>query len=122
MKITKETLRQVIREEIENYYRLLEVPPDGRPTDDEKAIKKAYRKKALENHPDRGGDQEKMKSINVAGQTLLQPNKKQQYENKEQQQENKKQLSVLDKTPKPSLFQKPTRAEAVPKPNFAKNC
>merc|ERR1712078_458672 len=39
--------------------------------------------------------------------------KKQQYEWKKQQHEWKKQLSLLDKTPKPSLFKKPTRA-AVP--------
>ena len=80
MKITKTRLKQLIKEEIENYYRTLDVPPDGKPTDDEKVIKKAYRKKALENHPDRGGDQEKMKSVNVAGQTLLDKSKKQKYD------------------------------------------
>ncbi len=82
MKITKTRLKQIIKEEIGNYYLTLEVPPDGRPTDDAAAIKKAYRKKAIENHPDRGGDQEKMKSVNVAGQTLLDKEKKKQYDAK----------------------------------------
>ena len=39
------------------------------PTDPE--VRRAYRNKARENHPDRGGDQETMKSINNARDILL---------------------------------------------------
>ena len=35
------------------------------------AIKKAYRKAALQNHPDKGGNQEQMKKINIAYKRLL---------------------------------------------------
>lgn len=43
-------------------------------------IKKAYRKKALEHHPDRGGDQEEFKKINEAYQVLSDPQKRSQYD------------------------------------------
>lgn len=43
--------------------------PEGPVTTDE--ISKAYKTLALENHPDRGGDSEKMVDINVARDTLL---------------------------------------------------
>jgi len=71
-----------------NYRR--SAPPPGKAPMDKKAareilgitksnptraeITRAYRKKAIENHPDRGGDQETMKSINNARDILL-PNK-----------------------------------------------
>lgn len=38
---------------------------------DPDALKSAYRKAALKNHPDRGGDPEAMKKVNVAYDTLL---------------------------------------------------
>ena len=44
-------------------------------------IKRAYRKKAMEHHPDRtGGDDSKFKEINEAYQTLSDPQKKQMYD------------------------------------------
>ena len=79
MKITKQQLRKIIKEEVRNYYSDLEVNR-GQPTSDLAAIKKSYRKQALKNHPDRGGDEEKMKAVNAAGQTLLNPEKKKKYD------------------------------------------
>jgi len=52
---------------IEDARMLLSVPN----TATEDAIQKAWQQKALENHPDRGGDTEKMKAINVARDVLL---------------------------------------------------
>ncbi len=43
---------------------ILGFPPQSSPTADE--ITKAYRRKAIENHPDRGGSHEKMVEVNVA--------------------------------------------------------
>lgn len=47
---------------------ILGFPPTANPSKSE--IEREYRKKALENHPDRGGDIEKMKAINVARDVL----------------------------------------------------
>lgn len=45
-------------------------------------IKKAFRKLAMENHPDRtGGDDSKFKKINEAYDTLKDPRKRQEYDN-----------------------------------------
>jgi curved DNA-binding protein len=44
-------------------------------------IKKAYRKLAMQHHPDRGGDQNKFKEIQNAYDTLSDPEKKSQYDN-----------------------------------------
>ena len=43
-------------------------------------IKKAYRKKAKANHPDKKGDEEKMQSINKAYAVLKNPFKKERYD------------------------------------------
>lgn len=43
---------------------ILGFPPSAAPSPDE--ISKAYKRKAIENHPDRGGDPKKMVDINVA--------------------------------------------------------
>ncbi len=47
---------------------ILGFPPSTTPSADE--INKAYKRKALENHPDRGGDPKKMVDINVAKDVL----------------------------------------------------
>lgn len=59
-----------------DYYDILGVPK----TSSAEEIKKAYRKKALEHHPDRGGDQEEFKKINEAYQILSDPQKRSQYD------------------------------------------
>ena len=43
-------------------------------------IKKAYRKKAHQHHPDKGGDSDKFKEINEAYQVLGDPQKRAQYD------------------------------------------
>ena len=86
MKVTKQQLKQLIKEALENYYNTLEVNRDkpagigGQPTSDLKAIKKAYRAVAMKHHPDRGGDPEKMKKVNIAKDTLLTPDNKKKYD------------------------------------------
>ncbi|PWN37042.1 TPR-like protein [Meira miltonrushii] len=52
-----------------DYYKVLGVPKNV----DEKALKKAYRAKARENHPDKGGSPEKMAEINEAFDVLKDP-------------------------------------------------
>ncbi len=53
----------------EKYYKLLGVTKSS--TQDE--IKKAFRKKALKEHPDKGGDPELFKDITVAYEALSNP-------------------------------------------------
>lgn len=61
-----------------NYYKVLGVSQTA--TDAE--IKKAFRKLAMENHPDRtGGDDTKFKQINEAYDTLKDPQKRAEYDN-----------------------------------------
>lgn len=59
-----------------DYYNILGV--DKNASQDE--IKAAFRKKAHEHHPDKGGDAEKFKEINEANQVLGNPEKRQQYD------------------------------------------
>lgn len=59
-----------------DYYEVLGVSKDASPDD----IKKAFRKKAVELHPDRGGDEAKFKEINEAYEVLKDPQKKQAYD------------------------------------------
>ena len=60
----------------ENYYDILGVNEDATQED----IKKAYRKLAKENHPDKGGDEELFKKISVAYETIGDENKRNQYD------------------------------------------
>jgi len=41
---------------MEEHYHVLQIPPDA----DDKAIKKAFRRMSLLNHPDKGGSDEAM--------------------------------------------------------------
>jgi len=60
-----------------NYYETLGISKSA--SQDE--IKKAYRKLAMQHHPDRGGgDGDKFKEINEAYQVLSDPQKRQQYD------------------------------------------
>ncbi len=59
-----------------DYYDILGVSKNA-PVEE---IKRAYRKLALEHHPDRGGDQEKFKEINEAYQVLSDPQKRAQFD------------------------------------------
>jgi molecular chaperone DnaJ len=60
----------------ETYYSILGV--DENATQDQ--IKKAYRKLAVEHHPDKGGNEELFKNISVAYDTLGDENKRKQYD------------------------------------------
>lgn len=71
-----------------DFYQLLNIPRSA--TDEE--IKKAYRKKALLSHPDKGGSSEEFKHINIAYETLSDPKKKYIYDNPPQQSFN----NILD--------------------------
>ncbi|MFX0095143.1 MAG: molecular chaperone DnaJ [Candidatus Hodarchaeota archaeon] len=68
-------------EQKRDYYEILGVPKDA----DEKTIKSAYRKLALQWHPDRNPDnkeeaEEKFKEIQTAYEVLSDPNKRQLYD------------------------------------------
>lgn len=64
--------------EVDNnrYYELLGV--DKKASDDE--IKKSYRKLAMKNHPDRGGDKEKFQELQQAYEVLMDKEKRQTYD------------------------------------------
>lgn len=59
-----------------DYYEVLGVSKDA--SADE--IKKAFRRAAVEHHPDRGGDEAKFKEVNEAYEVLKDPAKKQRYD------------------------------------------
>jgi DnaJ-class molecular chaperone len=59
-----------------DYYDVLGVAKDASEDD----IKKAYRKLAMEHHPDRGGDEELFKEAKEAYETLSDPKKRSQYD------------------------------------------
>jgi molecular chaperone DnaJ len=61
----------------DNFYNILGV--NEKATQDE--IKKAYRKKAVEHHPDKGGSEEEFKKISEAYDTLGDEQKRNQYDN-----------------------------------------
>ncbi|OQS04698.1 hypothetical protein THRCLA_03085 [Thraustotheca clavata] len=58
------------------FYNVLGVSKDASAAD----IKKAFRKLALKNHPDKGGDPELFKDITVAYETLSDPEKRELYD------------------------------------------
>ncbi|CAG7852732.1 SubName: Full=Related to interferon-induced double-stranded RNA-activated protein kinase inhibitor {ECO:0000313/EMBL:CCA75835.1} [Serendipita indica DSM 11827] len=60
-----------------DYYKVLGVGRDADP----KTIKKAYRKAAMNAHPDKGGNEAKMAAVNEAYEVLSNPELKQRYDN-----------------------------------------
>jgi molecular chaperone DnaJ len=62
---------------MKNFYNILGVTE----TASQDEIKKAYRKLAVEHHPDKGGNEEKFKEISEAFDTLGDQNKRQEYDN-----------------------------------------
>ncbi|KAF5386971.1 hypothetical protein D9615_001770 [Tricholomella constricta] len=60
------------------FYDLLEVPPNASEAD----LKKAYRKKALRLHPDKGGDPELFKEVTHAYEILSDPDKREVYDHR----------------------------------------
>ena len=65
---------------MEDFYQILGVSENA--SQDE--IKKAYRKLAVEHHPDKGGDENKFKKISEAYDTIGDQNKRTQYDNQKQ--------------------------------------
>lgn len=61
---------------LKDYYRNLEIPRDASIAD----IKAAYRRRAMECHPDRGGSHAAMLEINEAFEILSDPRKRQEYD------------------------------------------
>ena len=61
---------------MENFYQTLGVNENA--TQDE--IKKAYRKLAVEHHPDKGGNEDTFKKISEAYDTIGDDNKRRQYD------------------------------------------
>ena len=59
-----------------NFYDLLKVSKDADPDE----VKKAYRKAALEHHPDKGGTDQMFQLIKEASDVLSDPIKKRNYD------------------------------------------
>jgi DnaJ family protein A protein 2 len=64
------------KEKDNKYYELLGVATNCSDND----IKKAFKKAALKNHPDKGGDPEKFKEIKEAYEVLSNPEKRELYD------------------------------------------
>jgi len=66
-----------------DYYNTLGVPRDA----DQDTIKRAYRKLAMQHHPDKGGDPSQFQKISEAYETLSDTNKRYQYDNPQSRQQ-----------------------------------
>ena len=64
-----------------DHYNTLGVPRDA----DQDTIKKAYRKLAMQHHPDKGGDSNQFQKISTAYETLSNVDKRFQYDNPQAQ-------------------------------------
>ena len=62
---------------MKNYYKILCVKNNA----NKQEIKRAYRKLAIKNHPDKGGSDEKFKEISEAYEILSDDNKRYKYDN-----------------------------------------
>jgi len=60
---------------MKDLYNILGIKPDA----SQQTIKKAFRKLAIDLHPDKGGDEEKMSLLNEAYQTLINPEKRRAF-------------------------------------------
>jgi molecular chaperone DnaJ len=60
----------------QDYYDVLGIAKGASPDE----IKKAFRKAAIEHHPDRGGDEAKFKEVNEAYEVLKDPDKRKRYD------------------------------------------
>jgi molecular chaperone DnaJ len=60
----------------QDYYEVLGIGKDASPDE----IKKAFRRAAVQHHPDRGGNEEKFKEVNEAYEVLKDPSKRQRYD------------------------------------------
>ena len=62
---------------MKDYYQILGVPKNASEDD----IKRAFRRQAMQHHPDRGGDQNRFQEINEAYATLSDPQRRAEYDN-----------------------------------------
>jgi len=88
----------------EDYYEILQVSPDASP----EVIKAAYRALAKKYHPDQNSSPEaveKMKKINEAYQTLIDPQKRKKYDEEWRERKGKSQTSTFS-----------SQAQSVPPP------